>query len=71
MSEVVHLVAKHPATKKFATLVTPLEQVATACQSRWSSRPRSTFHLGLVTCEACKLFIVAHKLEGVWWKAAA
>ena len=70
MSEPVHLMAKHPATKKFGTLETPLEHVATACQTKWPARPRRTFYTLLVTCEACKLFITAHQLEGVWWKAA-
>lgn len=67
----VHLIAKHPSAKKFATLETPLAQVATACRSAWTTRPRNTFHPGLVTCEACKLFIAAHGIRGVWWKSAA
>lgn len=71
MSDLVHLIAKRPGAKKYPTLETPLEQVATACRTAWSERPRTTFHPGLVTCEACKLFIAAHGIRGVWWKAAA
>lgn len=71
MSDVIHLMAKHPVTKRFGTWATPLEQVATACRSHWSTRPRRTYGVERVTCEACKLFAIAHGLKGLWWKKAA
>lgn len=69
--EDVHLIAKRPGAKKWPTLLSPLAEVATACRSSWSERPRTTFHPGLVTCDACKLYIAARQIQGVWWKGAA
>ena len=65
-SDIVHLAARHPSTKKFGTLATPLEQVSTACRGKWTERPRRTLLPKLVTCDACKLYIAAHKLPENW-----
>jgi hypothetical protein len=64
--DVVHLAIKHAVTKKFGTWATPLEQVSSACQVRWSVRPRRTRLPSLVDCEACRLYIAAHKLPENW-----
>lgn len=64
--EVVHLAMKHAATKKWGTLETALEHISTACQSRWSTRPRRTMLPSLVNCDACKLYIKAHQLAENW-----
>lgn len=66
MKELVHLVAKHPVTKKIGTWETPVEQVSTACQQRWVTRPRRTYLPSLVDCAACKKVIADRKLAEGW-----
>lgn len=59
----VHLAAENPKTGRLGTCHSPTDDISTACQITWDTRPRRSMRSDLVTCEACKSTVLFAQLE--------